>query len=149
MSSAVAERAAVVRRQMKIKMQDAIILATAEVAGRELVTRNVKDFPAGMRGCGCLTGLKGGSRFARMSHIWRWTARYGAPDLWRVSFVAELDVGHPSYYPLTISFCASTASNSARAPMKSAKVLEPSLYGAGTRARSNTSSRISFGICEK
>lgn len=49
-SSAVAERAAVVRRQMKIKMPDAIILATAEVAGRELVTRNVKDFPAGTRG---------------------------------------------------------------------------------------------------
>jgi predicted nucleic acid-binding protein len=49
-SSAVAERAAVVRRQMKIKMPDAIILATAEVSGRELVTRNVKDFPAGMRG---------------------------------------------------------------------------------------------------
>lgn len=49
-SSAVAERAAVVRRQMKIKMPDAIILATAEVTGRELVTRNVKDFPTGMRG---------------------------------------------------------------------------------------------------
>jgi predicted nucleic acid-binding protein len=49
-SSAVAERAAQVRRQMKIKMPDAIILATAEVTGRELVTRNVKDFPSGMRG---------------------------------------------------------------------------------------------------
>jgi len=49
-SSAVAERAAVVRRQMRVKMPDAIILATAEVAGRVLVTRNVKDFPSGMRG---------------------------------------------------------------------------------------------------
>ena len=49
-SSAVAERAAGVRRERKIKMPDAIILATAEVAGRELVTRNVRDFPAGMRG---------------------------------------------------------------------------------------------------
>ena len=49
-SSAVAERAAVVRRQMRIRMPDAIILATAEVAGRVLVTRNVKDFPSGMRG---------------------------------------------------------------------------------------------------
>jgi predicted nucleic acid-binding protein len=48
-SGAVAERAAVVRREMKIKMPDAIILATAEVSGRELVTRNVKDFPTGMR----------------------------------------------------------------------------------------------------
>lgn len=49
-SSPVAERAAVVRRQMRIKMPDAIILATAEVSGRILVTRNVKDFPSGMRG---------------------------------------------------------------------------------------------------
>jgi predicted nucleic acid-binding protein len=46
----VAERAAVIRRQKRIKMPDAIILATAEVAGRQLVTRNVKDFPAGIRG---------------------------------------------------------------------------------------------------
>jgi hypothetical protein len=46
----VAERAAVNRRRKKIKLPDAIILATAEVAKRQLVTRNVKDFPAGMRG---------------------------------------------------------------------------------------------------
>jgi predicted nucleic acid-binding protein len=46
----VAERAAVIRRQKRIKMPDAIILATAETAGRQLVTRNVKDFPAGTRG---------------------------------------------------------------------------------------------------
>lgn len=49
-SREVAERAAVVRRQKRIKMPDAIILAAAEVAGRQLVTRNVKDFPAGTRG---------------------------------------------------------------------------------------------------
>lgn len=49
-SSAVAEHAAVVRRQMKVKMPDAIILATAEVSGRVLVTRDGKDFPGGMRG---------------------------------------------------------------------------------------------------
>jgi hypothetical protein len=48
-SSAVAEQAALNRRQKKIKMPDAIILATAEVAGRVLVTRNVKDFPVGTR----------------------------------------------------------------------------------------------------
>jgi predicted nucleic acid-binding protein len=47
-SSAVAERAALIRRQKRLKMPDAIILATAEVAGRVLVTRNVKDFPSGM-----------------------------------------------------------------------------------------------------
>jgi predicted nucleic acid-binding protein len=49
-SMAVAERAAVVRREKRLKMPDAIILATAEVAGTKLVTRNVKDFPVGMRG---------------------------------------------------------------------------------------------------
>jgi hypothetical protein len=50
MTREVAERAAVIRRQKRIKMPDAIILATAEAAGRVLVTRNVKDFPAGARG---------------------------------------------------------------------------------------------------
>jgi hypothetical protein len=45
-----AERVAVIRRQKRIKMPDAIILGTAEAAGRQLVTRNVKDFPAGTRG---------------------------------------------------------------------------------------------------
>jgi predicted nucleic acid-binding protein len=50
MTREVAERAAVIRRQKRIKMPDAIILATAESAGRQLVTRNVKDFPAGTPG---------------------------------------------------------------------------------------------------
>ena len=50
MTREVAERAAVIRRQKRIKMPDAIILATAESAGRQLVTRNVKDFPAGTSG---------------------------------------------------------------------------------------------------
>jgi predicted nucleic acid-binding protein len=49
-SSAVAERAALIRRHKRLKMPDAIILATAEVAGRVLVTRNVRDFPSGMSG---------------------------------------------------------------------------------------------------
>jgi predicted nucleic acid-binding protein len=47
---AVADRAAVIRREKRLKMPDAIILATAEVAGRKLVTRNVKDFVVGTRG---------------------------------------------------------------------------------------------------
>jgi predicted nucleic acid-binding protein len=38
------------REQKKIKLPDAIILVMAEGAKRQLVTRNVKDFPAGMRG---------------------------------------------------------------------------------------------------
>lgn len=46
-TSAVAERAAVNRRERRIKLPDAIILATAELAGRQLVTRNVRDFPVG------------------------------------------------------------------------------------------------------
>ena len=49
-TGAVAERAAVIRRQKRLKMPDAIILATAEVGKRVLVTRNVKDFPARGRG---------------------------------------------------------------------------------------------------
>jgi predicted nucleic acid-binding protein len=49
-TNAVAERAAANRRLKKIKMPDAIILATAEVAGRQVVTRNIKDFPTGTRG---------------------------------------------------------------------------------------------------
>jgi predicted nucleic acid-binding protein len=49
-TSAVAERAAENRRQRLIKLPDAIILATAETAKRELVTRNVRDFPKGTAG---------------------------------------------------------------------------------------------------
>ena len=49
-TNAVAERAAKNRRVRRIKLPDAIILATAEVAGRQLVTRNVWDFPAAMGG---------------------------------------------------------------------------------------------------
>jgi predicted nucleic acid-binding protein len=48
-TTAVADRAAVIRGEKRLKMPDAIIL-TAEVVGRKLVTRNVKDFPSGMRG---------------------------------------------------------------------------------------------------
>ena len=49
MSREVAERAAVIRRQKRLKMPDAIILATAEAGGWQLVTRNIKDFPVGTR----------------------------------------------------------------------------------------------------
>ena len=47
----VARRAAALRHQRKsLKSPDAIILASAQVSGRILVTRNTKDFPAGMPG---------------------------------------------------------------------------------------------------
>jgi predicted nucleic acid-binding protein len=39
-----------IRWQKRLKVPDAIILATAEAAGRVLVTRNVKDFPVGIGG---------------------------------------------------------------------------------------------------
>jgi len=37
-------------RERKVKLPDAMILATAEVAKRQLVTGNVEEFPAGMSG---------------------------------------------------------------------------------------------------
>ena len=47
----IAERAASLRRDRpRLKSPDAIILATAQLRGRILVTRNTKDFPAGMPG---------------------------------------------------------------------------------------------------
>jgi len=42
----VAERSFALRRQRKLKLPDAIILATAETADRLLITRNTRDFPA-------------------------------------------------------------------------------------------------------
>jgi predicted nucleic acid-binding protein len=50
MTSEVAEQAVVRRRLRKIKLPDAIIQATAETAGRVLVTRNSRDFYAGEPG---------------------------------------------------------------------------------------------------
>ena len=47
----IARRAAAIRHQRKsLKSPDAIILASALVSGRILVTRNTKDFPAEMPG---------------------------------------------------------------------------------------------------
>ena len=46
----VAERAFLLRRNNRIKLPDAIVQATAEAAGRLLVTRNTRDFPAGTPG---------------------------------------------------------------------------------------------------
>lgn len=47
----VSRRAASLRRDRpRLKSPDAIILATAQIRGRVLVTRNTKDFPAEMPG---------------------------------------------------------------------------------------------------
>lgn len=47
----IARRAAALRRERpRLKSPDAIILATAQIRGRVLITRNTKDFPAQMPG---------------------------------------------------------------------------------------------------
>jgi len=47
----IAARAAALRRERpRLKSPDAIIFASAQVRGRVLVTRNIKDFPANMPG---------------------------------------------------------------------------------------------------
>jgi len=43
----IAERSAVIRRDSRIKLPDAIIWATAQVSGQVLVTRNTRDYPPG------------------------------------------------------------------------------------------------------
>lgn len=47
----ISTRAAALRRERpRLKLPDAIILATAQIRGRVLVTRNTRDFPANMPG---------------------------------------------------------------------------------------------------
>jgi predicted nucleic acid-binding protein len=46
-TSDISERAVAIRRQSRIKLPDAIILATAEVEDLLLITRNTKDFKEG------------------------------------------------------------------------------------------------------
>lgn len=45
--AAVATEAVAIRRMRRIKLPDAIILATARTTSRILITRNTKDFPPG------------------------------------------------------------------------------------------------------
>lgn len=46
----IAAAAAEIRHRMKMKLMDAYIMATAQVNGAILITRNTKDFPAQMPG---------------------------------------------------------------------------------------------------
>ncbi|MDY7525407.1 type II toxin-antitoxin system VapC family toxin [Sphingomonas sp. AAP5] len=46
----IATRAAELRNECRLKLADSVILASAQVHGRILVTRNTKDFPATMPG---------------------------------------------------------------------------------------------------
>jgi predicted nucleic acid-binding protein len=47
LTEAIARRAVELRQTMRLKLPDAIVLASAEEEGCILVTRNTKDFPAG------------------------------------------------------------------------------------------------------
>ncbi len=42
----IAERSAMIRRDRRMKLPDAIIWATAQASGRLLVTRNTRDYPS-------------------------------------------------------------------------------------------------------
>jgi predicted nucleic acid-binding protein len=46
----IASAAADIRHRSEMKLMDAFILATAQVNGAILITRNIKDFPAAMPG---------------------------------------------------------------------------------------------------
>jgi predicted nucleic acid-binding protein len=51
MDAEIARRAAALRRErLRLKLADSVILASAQMRGRVLVTRNTKDFPANMPG---------------------------------------------------------------------------------------------------
>jgi predicted nucleic acid-binding protein len=46
LTESIARRAVDLRQSLRLKLPDAIVLATAEVEGCILVTRNTRDFPA-------------------------------------------------------------------------------------------------------
>ncbi len=46
----IAERAVLLRRQGRMKLPDAVILATAQISASTLITRNTRDFPVGTAG---------------------------------------------------------------------------------------------------
>ncbi len=46
-SSSIREKAVTIRKNMRLRLPDAVILATAKHLEVPLVTRNTKDFPAG------------------------------------------------------------------------------------------------------
>ena len=50
LTSEIAKMGARLQRDMRIKLPDAVILATARVNGRVLVSRNTRDFPVGTAG---------------------------------------------------------------------------------------------------
>lgn len=50
LDAAIAAAAADIRYRLKMKLMDAYILATAQINGAILITRNTKDFPASLPG---------------------------------------------------------------------------------------------------
>ena len=55
----IAERAVAIRRERRMRLPDAIVKATADVAGALLITRNSRDFPPDMPGVRIPYGPKG------------------------------------------------------------------------------------------
>ena len=49
-TQAIAENAVLNRRMSRMKLPDSIILATAQIQSRLLITRNTRDFPAAQSG---------------------------------------------------------------------------------------------------
>jgi len=45
LNESIARRAVELRKELRLKLPDAVILATAELEGCILVTRNIRDFP--------------------------------------------------------------------------------------------------------
>ena len=50
LTPSVAERAVILRRESRLKLPDAVILATAQIASSSLITRNTRDFPTNTPG---------------------------------------------------------------------------------------------------
>jgi predicted nucleic acid-binding protein len=46
LTPSIAERTIILRRESRLKLPDAVILATAQVESSSLITRNTRDFPA-------------------------------------------------------------------------------------------------------
>jgi predicted nucleic acid-binding protein len=67
----VSRRAAALRRERpKLRLPDAVIFASAQVHGRILVTRNVKDFPLRCPASGFPTSFEGLKSCAALSGSW-------------------------------------------------------------------------------
>ena len=72
LSTEIAEQTARVRRQLRIKLSDAMILATAQVEAYVLLTRNTRDFSEGQLGFVSLIGCSTEPSLKRRSLRFPW-----------------------------------------------------------------------------